>query len=252
MKLRLTALLCSVAVTAAFLGGCGKEVELSSAAVINYTSPEIGEEIVVISVKDYGDITIKLFEDELPEACENFKTLAESGYYDDLIFHRVIENFMIQGGDPKGDGTGGESCWGGKFDGGTCDGLIHVAGALAYANSGSTSTNGSQFYIVTGAVYTEDDLEYYEDYYSTHYSDEVKELYETVGGTPWLDGSYTVFGQVIDGLDVVYAISMVETNSSNKPKSSVYIESITVTTYNGEEIRWYPTDYDSLTSTVSE
>ena len=93
-----------------------------------------------------------------PGTCENFLTHAKDGYYDGLPFHRVIEDFMIQGGDPKGDGTGGESIWGGKFDGGVDDSLIHVRGAVAYANSGGTDTDGSQFYIVTGGAVSMDTL----------------------------------------------------------------------------------------------
>jgi hypothetical protein len=80
--------------------------------ILNYTVPAKGDTIVRMTVKDYGDVTLRLFPELLPEACENFTELAKSGYYDELIFHRVIENFMIQGGDPKGDGTGGASIWG--------------------------------------------------------------------------------------------------------------------------------------------
>lgn len=234
----------SVLLLCSFSTGCGKKtVTLEEQPVLNYTAPEEGEDIVVISVRDYGDIKIKLFSDLLPEACENFTTLIEEGYYDDLIFHRVIEGFMIQGGDPKGDGTGGESCWGGKFDGGVSNQLIHIPGALAYANSGSTATDGSQFYIVTGSAVTESDLNSYSQNYSIYYTEEAKGLYEEYGGAPWLDGSYTVFGQVIDGLDVVYAISQVDVNSSSKPKTAVYIDSVTIEKYDGSEIRWYPADY---------
>ena len=114
------------------------------------------EKIAVIKVKDYGEIKIKLFAEEakaaapVPEknAVDNFIGLADKGYYDELIFHRIIPNFMIQGGDPKGDGTGGNSTWGGEFDGGLPEGLYHFSGAVAYANSNGTSTDGSQFYIV--------------------------------------------------------------------------------------------------------
>lgn len=127
---------------AAFLGAvlalqsltaCGTS-NTPATPVQNFTPPALGEEIVTISVRDFGTIKIKLFPELLPEACENFTTLAKNGYYDELLIHRVIQNFMMQGGDPKGNGTGGESCWGGKFDGGVSDALIHVRGAVAYAN----------------------------------------------------------------------------------------------------------------------
>jgi cyclophilin family peptidyl-prolyl cis-trans isomerase len=196
-------------------------------------------------VKDYGDIKLKLFPEQLPEACENFLTLAKNGYYDELIFHRVIENFMIQGGDPKGNGTGGESCWGGYFDGGSDSQLINLSGALAYANSGDTSTDGSQFYIVTGQDITAQTLDQFSETYQIYYTPESRELYQQYGGAPWLDGgSYTVFGQVIDGMELVEAISHVPTDpQTNKPKESVYIESITVEQYDGSEIHWHPVEY---------
>jgi len=223
--------------------GCGRKyIQLDEKPILNYTAPVEGEEIVVIHVKDYGDIKLKLFPERLPEACENFVTLAKNGYYDELIFHRVMENFMIQGGDPKGTGTGGESCWGGFFDGGSDSQLINVCGALAYANSGSTSTDGSQFYIVTGQKMTAQELDEVSEAYQIYYTTEAKELYQQYGGAPWLDGGrYTVFGQVIDGMDIVESISHVPTNpENNKPKESVYIESVTVEQYDGSEIHWYP------------
>lgn len=251
MKHRMLAAVVSAVMLAGFTG-CQKQVEIEEKPILNYTAPAEGEEIVVIKVKDYGEIKIRLFPELLPEACENFTTLAKDGYYDELIFHRVIEGFMIQGGDPKGDGTGGESCWGGKFEGGVTEQLIHVPGALAYANSGATSTNGSQFYIVTGEAMTQEDLDYYESdefasamnlKYDIHYTKEAEGLYAEHGGAPHLDGGYTVFGQVIDGLDVVYAISQVPVNGSSKPAQAVYMESVTVESYDGSEIRWYKSDY---------
>ncbi len=245
----LAACICAAMLTA--FTGCQKEIEIEEKPVLNYTAPKEGEDIVVIKVKDYGDIKIKLFSDLLPAACENFTTLASEGYYDELIFHRVINNFMIQGGDPKGDGTGGESCWGGKFDGGVSDQLCNFAGALCYANSGSTATNGSQFYIVTGTVPTAEELKYYEEEYDQNpqvtydinFTKEAEELYQQNGGAPHLDGGYTVFGQVFEGLDIVYQIAAVPTNASNKPNQAVYIESVTVEKYDGSELRWYPSDY---------
>ena len=112
----------------------------------NYTLPAEGEEIVAMTIKDKGTVKIKLFPDLLPKACANFVGLAAQGYYDGLSFHRVIADFMIQGGDPEGTGRGGTSVWGQAFDGGASEYLYHVKGALAYANSGSTSTDGSQFF----------------------------------------------------------------------------------------------------------
>ncbi len=251
MKRKLFAVCLSAMMLCAGFTGCGKDVQIEEKPVLNYTAPAEGEEIVVIHVRDYGDIKIKLFPDLLPAACENFTTLAKEGYYDELIFHRVINNFMIQGGDPKGDGTGGESCWGGKFDGGVSNQLCNFAGALCYANSAGPTTNGSQFYIVTGTVPTAEDLAYYEDEYDQNpkitydinFSAEAEEIYQKVGGAPYLDGGYTVFGQVFEGLDIVYAISQVETNSNNKPTDAVYIDSITVESYDGSELRWYLEDY---------
>lgn len=252
MKYKVFAALVSAVMLTAFTG-CQKEIEIEEKPILNYTAPAEGEEIVVISIRNMGDIKIKLFPELLPDACENFTTLAKEGYYDELIFHRVIEGFMIQGGDPKGDGTGGESCWGGKFEGGTSEQLIHLPGALCYANSGSTSTNGSQFYIVTGSEMTQEDLDYYESdmfaeamslSYDIYFPKEAEELYKEHGGAPHLDGGYTVFGQVIDGLDIVYAISQVDVvANSSKPKEAVYIDSITVESYDGSEIRWYKSDY---------
>lgn len=245
MKNRWLAVCMSVVLLAVPLNGCGKKrVQLQENPILNYTAPAEGDEIVVIHVRDYGDIRLRLFPELLPDACENFTELAKQGYYDELIFHRVIAGFMIQGGDPKGNGTGGESIWGGQFDGGWTDQLIHVPGALAYANSGDTSTDGSQFYIVTGSAVTEKELDTYTSQNQIYYTAEARELYAQYGGTPFLDGgSYTVFGQVIDGLDVVFAISQTATDENDKPKDTVMIDSVTVEQYDGSEIRFYPADY---------
>lgn len=238
---RIPALLMSGVLLLEGLTGCANKQE--TVAVKNFTAPEKGEELVVIQVKDYGTIKIKVFSDLLPEACENFVTHAKDGYYDELLFHRVIENFMIQGGDPKGNGTGGESIWAGKFDGGIDSSLIHVRGAVAYANNGGTDTDGSQFYIVTGGPVSLETLEQYEAHGDGAYSEEQKELYTTIGGAPWLDGKYTVFGQVVDGLDVAIAISEItDKNSDDKPYTSVVMESVTVESYDGSELHWYASE----------
>ena len=248
MKLKLPAYCLSLLVLMTPFSGCGKkQIQLQDLPVLNYTAPAEGEQIIVMKIKDYGEVKIRLFPDLLPEACENFTTLADQGYYDELIFHRVIQNFMIQGGDPKGDGTGGESCWGGTFDGGVSSQLIHVPGALAYANSGGmTSTDGSQFYIVTGQQVDTNLLDSLVENNDMYFSSEATEYYTQYGGTPYLDGGYTVFGQVIDGLDIVFQISMTETNANDKPKKAVYIESVRTEPYDNSQIRWYPSDYESL------
>lgn len=213
--------------------------------LMNYTAPENGDTIVEINFKDFGTVKIRLFPEYAETACENFTQLVESGYYDGLTFHRIIKDFMIQGGDPLGNGTGGESTWGGKFDGGTNPALGHVTGALAYANSGSTATNGSQFYIVTGIQNFTDELYLTYERYGYSFTDKQKEIYSKVGGAPFLDGNYTVFGQVIDGLDVIFKIQYVATDSNDKPiVDDVVMESVKLTKYNGEEIKWYLSDYD--------
>ncbi|WP_303823603.1 peptidylprolyl isomerase [Ruminococcus flavefaciens] len=214
--------------------------------IANFTAPQKGDTIISMKIKDYGTVKFRLFPEYAEKGVENFVELAKKGYYDGLKFHRVINEFMIQGGDPKGDGTGGESIWGGKFDGGTDPHLIHVAGALAYANSGSTSTDGSQFYVVTGTVPTEQN---FDDYAAGGYafSDNAKALYTKVGGAPWLDGNYTVFGQVIDGLDIIFKIQNVAVDAqSSMPYKDVIMESVTVEKYNGEDIRWYIDDYEAF------
>lgn len=202
----------------------------------NFIMPEIGEKIAVINVKDYGAIKIKLFPEDAEKGVENFVGLAEMGYYDEIIFHRIIPNFMNQGGDPKGNGTGGKSIWGTEFDGGTDENLYHFTGAVAYANSGSTSTNGSQFYIVnTPDGYMEYSCEELMAMDPSYYWPEnVIEKYKEVGGVPFLDGGYTVFGQVFEGMDVVRAMAEVETNPENdKPLTQVMMENIEIVEYTG-------------------
>ncbi len=256
IKRIITAVLC-FSLFACSLTACGKEVEIStdSGSAItdnlkageyaNFTAPEKGEQIIIMTIKDMGDIKIKLFPDLAPKGVKNFVEHAKEGYYDELIFHRVINQFMIQGGDPQGTGRGGEPVQGITFeDGDASPYLTHVSGAVAYANSGSTATNGSQFYIVTGEKYDDNTLSQMEQAYSKSYSDSFKELYKTLGGTPWLDGNYTIFGQVFDGLDIVYKIQQVETDGSDKPYDAVVIESVKVAEYDGEDLKWYISDYN--------
>ncbi len=140
---------------------------------------------------NHGAIAIELFDEDAPKTVENFRTLAADGFYDGVIFHRVIPDFMIQGGDPTGTGMGGP---GYQFEDEFNDHKV-VRGALAMANAGP-NTNGSQFFIVT----TEE--------------------------ASWLDGKHTVFGRVTDGMDVVDAISELETDARDRPREDVVIERV--------------------------
>lgn len=220
---------------------------LPDVEIHNFIEPEIGEKIAVITVKDYGEIKIKLFPEDAEKGVENFVGLADMNYYDEILFHRVIPDFMIQGGDPKGNGTGGNSMWGGTFEGGTSEHLYHFTGAVAYAHAQGTGTagNGSQFYIVNteegdyslGGYYLPDgSIYYYQDFEEAGYylPENVQEMYREKGGTPNLDGDYTVFGQVFEGMDVVRAIAHVETDPENdKPLVPVIMESVRIVEYNG-------------------
>ena len=140
-----------------------------------------------------GDITLELFDDDAPKTVSNFKELAGKGFYDGLVFHRIIPDFMIQGGCPQGTGTGGP---GYTFEDEINEHKV-ARGALAMANAGP-NTNGSQFFIVTAQA------------------------------TPWLDGKHTVFGKVTSGMDVVDTIEQTETDPRDKPLEEMRIESISL------------------------
>jgi peptidyl-prolyl cis-trans isomerase B (cyclophilin B) len=142
---------------------------------------------------NHGAVVVELFDEDAPKTVDNFLTLAKDGYYDGLIFHRVIKDFMIQGGCPEGTGTGGP---GYEFEDEINRHKI-VRGALAMANRGP-NTNGSQFFIVSTAE------------------------------APWLDGKHTVFGRVVDGLESVDSIEGVETGSQDRPVAPVVIERVEV------------------------
>lgn len=144
-----------------------------------------------------GDIHLRLYPEECPKTVENFTTHCRNGYYDNLIFHRVIKGFMIQTGDPLGDGTGGQSIWGREFEDEFHKSLRHDRPfTLSMANAGP-NTNGSQFFITTVA-------------------------------TPWLDNKHTVFGRVVKGMDVVQQIEKVKTDKNDKPYQDVKILNVTV------------------------
>lgn len=220
---------------------------------------EEGETIAIVKTS-MGDITLRFFEEYAPKAVENFLTLAEEDYYDGITFHRVINDFMIQGGDPTGTGTGGESIYdGGKFDDEITPYLKHFSGAVAYANSGP-DTNGSQFYIVENDKLSDEEIDYLEQmrdnpegvaqvdsqtgteiYNERYISPVVAQEYIDNGGTPFLDFNYTIFAQVIDGMDVVHSIADVETSDGtdggqqDKPLEDVTINDIEISTYSSAQ-----------------
>lgn len=171
----------------------------------------------------HGQITIQLFDKLAPMTVENFTRLAKKGYYDGTTFHRVISDFMIQGGDPEGNGTGGESIWGHPFEDEFTDQLFNLRGALSMANSGP-NTNGSQFFIVQNKNMPK---RYIREMEPAGYPKEIIHAYKQ-GGTPWLDGRHTVFGQVIDGMDVVDKIAKVKKDKADKPLEAVVINSINI------------------------
>lgn len=231
--------------------------------------PAEGETVAIMHTS-MGDISIRFFPEAAPKAVENFLTHAKNGYYNGLTFHRIIDDFMIQGGDPEGTGTGGESIWGKSFEDEFDKKLMNLRGSLSMANSG-VNTNGSQFFINQAKPdgKTAAELKKTYDYdtiiqsYCTQYGmtaaaveaalkqqggispdsrlvpDEVWEVYAQNGGNIHLDGAWresgghTVFGQVYDGMDVVDAIAGVETDSNGLPSEAVTIRTIEVTAYRG-------------------
>lgn len=172
-----------------------------------------------------GDIKVVLFPEEAPKAVENFLTLAKDGTYDGVLFHRVINDFMLQSGDTDFlDGRGGKSIWGAPFEDEFSDNLWNFRGALSMANSGA-NTNGSQFFIVQAPTVDASILTKLKD---AGFPAQVIEKYKENGGTPWLDKRHTVFGQVIEGMDVVDAIAKVKADQDDKPLDPITIDSIVV------------------------
>lgn len=188
-------------------------------------SPSAGD-IVATMKTNMGDIKIKLFPKEAPKTVENFVKHSKDGYYNGLIFHRVIKDFMIQGGDPTGTGMGGESIWGSSFEDEFDPALHNLRGALSMANAGP-NTNGSQFFIVQANNVPSNMIDQMRDMPDS-FPEDIVNAYESMGGTPWLDFRHTVFGQVIDGMDVVDSIASVKVGAGDKPIVAVSIETIEI------------------------
>ena len=179
---------------------------------------------------DYGNILVLLY-DATPLHRDNFIKLVEEGFYEDLLFHRVMQSFMIQGGDPKSKGAKpneqlGSGGPGYQLTAEFVDSLVHVKGALAAARAPDEvnpekKSSGSQFYIVQGRKVTERDLGLAEARMDFNYSSEQKEMYARLGGTPQLDRGYTVFGMVVEGIEVIDKIAAVKVNPANRPLKDV-------------------------------
>ncbi len=225
-------------------------------------------EVIATMKTSMGNIVFRLFPDKAPKAVENFVTHAKKGYYNGLSFHRIIKDFMIQGGDPAGNGTGGESIWGKGFENEMSSDMRSFNGALCMANSG-LDTNGSQFYIVQNNNISAEEKQMLEalkgmqeqeltrdvveqnqllfnfaktvvtktggkvgDDFGVKvkdvFSEKVIDAYLNNGGTPFLDYGYTIFGQVKSGLDVVEKIAAVEVTSSASGENSTPVQKVTV------------------------
>jgi len=192
----------------------------------------------VIIETNVGNISLDLDEVHAPITVANFLKYVDEGFYNGLIFHRVIADFMIQGGDPDSKnapqgqmlGNGGPNY---TIPAEFKSTLIHKKGVLAAARTADNinpkkESSGSQFYIVQGKIFDDTQLEYIHSKTGTLYSDEQKEIYKTIGGTPHLDGSYTVFGEVIEGFDVIDKIAAEKTDQADRPIEDVKIISMTI------------------------
>ncbi|MBR2028019.1 MAG: peptidylprolyl isomerase [Oscillospiraceae bacterium] len=210
------------------LCGCGqKTVKLAKvdSGEIQFSGPAGGDTVATIKT-NMGDIKVVLYPKQAPLAVENFVTHAQNGYYDGVKFHRVIKDFVIQSGDPEGTGNGGNSIWQLPFSDEFSDMLHHYTGALSMANSGE-DTNRSQFFIVASQPKGITD-EIAELMAGAGWRQEIIDAYRQAGGAPNLDYRHTVFGQVYDGLEIVFDISFVKTDDNDRPKEDVIIETIEI------------------------
>jgi cyclophilin family peptidyl-prolyl cis-trans isomerase len=204
---------------------------MSILTILVANSQDVFPDVVIETTE--GNITIRLY-DNTPLHSENFVKLVNAGYYENLLFHRVIKNFMIQAGDPKSKnakpsvqlGSGGPNYtippeFNAMY--------FHKKGALAAARLGDNinprkESSGSQFYIVVGQVYSKNQLDQLvASHRHSQFSEEQIKAYTTVGGTPHLDSQYTVFGEVIEGLDIIDKISVAETDSNDRPLKDIRI-----------------------------
>ncbi|KAF5067831.1 peptidylprolyl isomerase [Anaerotignum sp.] len=239
-----------------FAAGCSTKTENGNNSektdtILQAELPKEGDEIAVITTSE-GVIKLQFYPEEAPKAVENFKALVKSGYYDGIIFHRVIDGFMIQSGDPTGTGKGGESSFGQDFEDEISPNLHFYRGALAMANRGP-NTNGSQFFIVQNDKVTEQGIQSIretrdsndelgitigEKFYTLNelFPDSVLDYYTKHGGSVELEyifgKPYTIFGQAFEGMDVVDKIAATEVDAkNNKPVKDIKIEKVEIMKY---------------------
>ena len=185
------------------------------------------ENILYLDLKD-GRVTIEMYPEKAPNHVARIKELVKEGFYDGIVFHRVIDGFMAQTGDPTGTGMGGESIWGRSFEDEFSIDARNYYGALSMANSGP-NTNGSQFFVVQAKDVPSNLISQMKQIGAQGgFSDEVVSTYEQKGGTPWLDFHHTVFGMLTDGADVLDDIANVRTGMNDKPLYDVVIETIEI------------------------
>ncbi len=240
MKRKWMILIALVLVLCLLTGCSGEELQLDDGdgPLYQYAMPAEGDEIAVIHTS-MGDITVRFFPEQAPKAVKNFLELAKRGYYDGTKFHRVINEFMIQAGSPGGNGSSGESIYGGGFEVEHSPMLHHLHGALAMANTGEPNSNRAQWYIVQNSALTFHyqgnqlaQMQKLDPIYG--YTQKVIHAYKQDGGVPSCDGRYTVFGQVISGLDVVDRIGRMRTDADDRPVNDIVVTSIEVMTYSAD------------------
>lgn len=226
-----------------FLSGCGKGSESSvpeqdaeqASALLQFELPQAGDDIVVIRT-NMGTMKVMLFPETAPKAVENFVTHAKDGYYNGLTFYKVQKNKCLYTGDPKGDGTGGESIFKDEdgrvvpFEDEYSMDLWHFNGALSMVNDGAEDNNGSRFCFVQSSNISADTLL---EMKGIGFPSNVVMKYAGVGGAPWLDTKQVVFAQVYEGLEVLDAIAAVEVDENGVPKENVVINSMSVEKYQG-------------------
>lgn len=205
---------------------------LLSFLIINFNT--YAQKYKVIMHTDKGKVTMKLY-DQTPKHRDNFVKLAKEGFYDGLLFHRVIKDFMVQGGDPESKNAKPDQMLGNggldyRVSAEFNKDIIHQKGALAAArdNNPEKASSSCQFYIVTGKKFTSSEVDNFSKKTGAVYTDEQKKIYEEIGGTPHLDNGYTVFGQVIKGMEVVDQIQEVKTNKQDRPVDDVHIQKVKV------------------------